>query len=77
MSFGSEFECLALESRRLAWDVLQKSTYAEIGFLMIPDSIVHIRWIFMAALGHPQVLRPARVMVTRRFLDANTIEAET
>ena len=39
--FGSKLGCLGLENMHLAWEVLQKSTSVEIGFLMIPGSIFH------------------------------------
>ena len=41
MVFGSESGCLGLENKHLAWDFLQQSTFAEIGFLMLPGSSFH------------------------------------
>ena len=41
VAFESKFGCLGLENKHLAWKVLQKSTFAEIGFLVIPGSIFH------------------------------------
>ena len=32
------------KNKHLAWKVLQKSTFAEIGFLMIPGPIFHDFW---------------------------------
>ena len=39
--FGLNFGVWDWKNMHLAWKVLQKSTFAEIGFLMIPGSIFH------------------------------------
>ena len=41
MIFGSKFGCLGSEKQAFGVEVLQKSTFAEIGFLMISGSIFH------------------------------------
>ena len=45
MIFGSEIGCPGMQKQAFgmgeSWKVLQKSTFAEIGFLMIPGSIFH------------------------------------
>ena len=41
MFFGSGFGYLGLENQALAREVLQKSTFAEVVFLIIPGSIFH------------------------------------
>ena len=45
---GTESGCLGLENKHLAREVLRKSTFAAMGFLMIPGSIFHDFWV---ALG--------------------------
>ena len=44
INFGSESGCLGLETKRLASDVLQKSSFAEVGFLMNPEPICYDCW---------------------------------
>ena len=41
MIFGSESGCLGLENQAFGKGGIAKSTFAEIGFLMIPGSIFH------------------------------------
>ena len=38
--FGFESGCLGLENKHLAREVLQKTTFAEVGFLAIPGPIL-------------------------------------